>query len=253
MTPEISVVIPLYNEAACLEELARRIQKTLDPMKIDYEVIFVDDASKDSSWDIILKWHAANLKFKGIRLRRNAGHQIAYFAGICHSSGKGIITMDADLQHPPEEIPQFMESWKNGYDLVYGFKTAQAGRSPLKKGLNRFFHGLFTFLTGVNLHPETSDFQLMDRSLTERLIATWQPHFFLRGWIHRSASKKNSIGFKADLRYRGHTKHSLARLAKLGFSALFLFPRRSHKVLIRLPGTFIPFYEIESTAGLDAR
>ncbi len=221
----ISLVIPIFNEAPCLPELCSRLQKTLYPLWLDYEVIFVDDASSDESWEIIKNECKNNHRFKAIRLRNRSGHQRAVFTAFHKTTGDAVMTLDGDLQHPPEKIPDFLEAWKNsGSELVYGFKTAQEGRSPFKKILNRLFHRILSFRLSRSMHPETSDFQIMGRGLAERVKKTWDPAVFLRAWIHYQAKSTSRIPFEAAARFKGETKQKISWLLKLGVGTLFFFP-----------------------------
>lgn len=227
MKLKFSVVIPLLNEADCLAELWRRLQEPLQSLGVDIEVLFVDDASTDDTWARIQGLRAKDPRVKGVRLARHAGHQVAFFVGFQEATGEAVITLDGDLQHPPEKIPDFFPFWQGGADLVYGFKTEQAGRSWLKKALNRLFHKLLSLRTGLELHPETSDFQMLDRSLVERIRQTWRPPIFLRGWIHSLAQRRSGIPFRAERRFSGRTKQKLIRLCGIGLYSLLSFPSDS--------------------------
>lgn len=224
---KISVVVPVLNEAESIQELCRRIRGALRNVPCDYEVIIVDDASSDQTWNLIEAVHRTDTRVKGIRLARHAGHQIAVWTGFKMASGDAVITLDGDLQHPPELIPELIDGWNQSYDLVFGVKTEQAGRSRAKKVLNHVFHSLFSAISKVRLRSETSDFQILDRTLVQKVLQNWQPAYFLRGWIHLQALKRKEIPFSAAARIHGESRQRLLYLIRLGFAALLLFPRQN--------------------------
>ena len=240
-----SIVIPLRNEEGCVEALWRRLHPVLSRTARDYEVIFVDDASTDRTWQSITRIHQNYPEVKGIRLGAHAGHQVTFFAGLQAASGEAIIMMDGDLQHPPEFLPELIQNWREGFDLVYGFKTGQPGRSRVKKNLNQFFHRLSSLRWGISLHPETSDFQIMDHSLVEAVVKGWHPSIFLRLWIHGQARRKKGIPFRAEPRFSGNTKQNIASLFWLGVQAFFLSPH-----LKRQPH-LTPLYSVRESLGLN--
>lgn len=221
---KISVVIPVFNEEACLEELWKRLGPVLRGTGLDFEVILVDDASEDRTWNLIQDLHHRELRIKGIRLAQQQGHQIAFFTGLSSAQGEAVIGMDGDLQHPPEKIPQLIQGWHEGFDLVYGFKTGQPGRNFFKKFLNQSFHRIFSLRMGNALHPETSDFQILDRTLAKKVAASWRPPVFLRCWIHFLAKKRKGVPFRAEKRYSGHSKQRFIPLFMIGLRSFLFFP-----------------------------
>ncbi len=239
---KISVVVPLFNEERCIQAFWQRLRAAINRIPFDFEVIFIDDASQDQTWRGICQIHKQDSRVKGIRLGLHGGHQVAFFAGLRQASGHAVIMMDGDLQHPPEKIPTLIQEWKKGVDLVYGFKTSQAGRGFLKKYLNQLFHWLLSIRSGVFFHPETSDFQILDRKLVEKILATWQPSTFLRGWIHRQATGREKIPFDAARRYGGKSRQSPIKLTGLGIQTLLCpTPSQSSKLS--------SFYQIQETVG----
>ena len=224
---KISVVIPIFNEEACLEELWKRLGPVLRETGLDFEVTLVDDASEDRTWSLIQDLHHHEPRVKGIRLAQQKGHQIAFFAGLSSAQGEAVIGMDGDLQHPPEKIPQLIEGWREGCDLVYGFKTEQPGRNFFKKCLNQFFHRIFSLRMGSALHPETSDFQILDRALVKKVTASWRPPVFLRCWIHFLAKNRKGIPFRAEKRFSGYSKQKFIPLFLIGVRSFLFFPTDS--------------------------
>jgi len=249
---KIAIVIPLRNEEGCVPELLRRLKGVLEHVPWEWEILLVDDASCDRTWSCIRSFHREDPRVKGIRFAQPAGHEVAMFAGLEWACGDGVLTMDGDLQHPPEKIPDFVESWQDGLDLIYGFKTDQLGRSWFKMSLNRLFHLLFSLRTGISLHPETSNFQILGRRLVDQIVASWEPSIFLRGWFHRHAKKKKEIPFRADRRFWGRTKQNIPRLIAVGIRSLLFFPsnsKRSFGTGCLVPGS-TTFYALSETLGL---
>lgn len=224
----LSVVVPVRDEKECLETFWKRLQPVLEELPFDFEVIFVDDASRDGTWNLIGRLHRQEPRIKGIRLAQHKGQQAALFFGLKFARGEGVITLDGDLQLPPERIPDFIRAWREeGAELVYGFKTTQEGRSPFQKLIHRGFNRLLALRSGLDFHPETSNFQLLDRKVVDRVVESWDPLIFLRGWVHREAKQKKSIPFEAEERVQGKTKYSFPTLFKFGIQYLWFFPTLS--------------------------
>jgi len=220
----LSIVVPVRDEAACLAAFWERLRAVLRPLSFDFEVIFVDDASRDQTWNRITRLHGEEPRVKGIRLAQHRGQQAALFLGLQSASGDGVITLDGDLQHPPERIPDFIRAWQEGAELVYGFKTIQRGRGFFQTLIHRAFNRILALRSGLSFHPETSNFQLLDKTLVSQVVESWNPSLFLRGWIHRKAQQKQAIPFEARQRFQGKTKYSTFTLCKLGLRYLWFFP-----------------------------
>lgn len=169
----ISAVIAVYNEAACLPTLYERLTAVLSSLGCGHEIIFINDGSTDSTWPIIEDLHHKDPRVKGIRIETNHGHQIAFYTGLLYASGKIILWMDGDLQHPPEVVADFYKVMQEtAAELVYGYKMIQKKRGALKKWLNQSFHRIFGLIHGIRMHPETSDFQLIQAALVSRILNT---------------------------------------------------------------------------------
>lgn len=239
---KISVVVPLFNEEGCVKAFWKRLKQVLGETPFEFEVILVDDASQDQTWQRVRQIQQEDSRVKGISLSQHAGHQIAFFSGLGLASGEAVITLDGDLQHPPEKIPLLIKEWQNGFDLVYGFKTSQAGRGFVKKKMNHLFHRLLSLRSGVPFHPETSDFQILDRKVAQRVLATWHPPVFLRGWIHRQATHRYQIPFQADRRYDGKSRQNPFYLLGIGIQTL-LSPS------VHKSSNLHPLYEVREKVG----
>ncbi len=249
---QFSIVIPVFNEEHCLNALWDHLGAVLRQNGLESEIILADDHSTDRTWEIIQSLNHLDARIKGIRLAQHGGHQLAVFAGLQVSSGNTVITMDGDLQHPPEKIPDLIRAWQNGSDLVYGFKTHQEGRGWFKKFLNHLFHQLLSLRIGIALHPDTSDFQIMDRSLVEKIKVSWRPSIFLRAWIHYRAQSRHGIPFQAERRYHGRTRHNFLSLLGLGLRSLIFFPSvQSDSPPPDQSAHWTRYYQIEAATGFD--
>jgi len=225
----ISVVIPIYNEQENLPELYRRLKTVFEEtLKINYEIIFVDDGSKDNSWTIIEDLHNQNNAVKGIRFSRNFGHHIAITAGLDHAHGNFIVLMDGDLQDPPEEIPKLYEKSKEGYDVVCAIRKTR--KDPiLKKLSSKFFHALFKILANVEIDPNTGIFRLMSRQAVDSFNSCRERSRFITGMISWTGYSHIGVETLRDVRYAGKTKYSFCKsviLALNSITAFSYFPLR---------------------------
>jgi len=208
-SPEVSVVIPLLNEESSLRELAERIKKAL--RTISFEIVFVDDGSTDGSWDVIQEMHAGNQDIRGIRFRRNYGKSDALQAGFEQVRGRYVVTMDADLQDDPNEIPEMIQMLKNGSDLVSGWKKVR--HDPITKTVpSRFFNAVTRWTTGIRLHDFNCGLKAYHRKVTDEI--------YLYGELHRYVpllAKWKGFGnisekpVKHHARKYGKTKFGLSR------------------------------------------
>ena len=159
----LSIVVPVFNEALGLEALVARLRPVLDASGCAWEVIFVDDGSRDGSRDVLRRLHQAEPRMKAVFLSRNFGKECAIAAGLAHAAGDAVILMDSDLQHPPETIPQFLAKWRDGYEIVYGQRDDRASDSPFRRMFSRGFYKLFESMSGTTLPDGAGDFRLLDR------------------------------------------------------------------------------------------
>ena len=185
--PEISIVIPVFNEEGNITALFSRLKTVLEnQLKISYEIIFVDDGSEDNSWQVIESLHKQNGKVLGFRLSKNFGHQYALKAGLDHASGKAVVSLDGDLQHPPELIKDFYEKWQSGYKIVYGIREDTKGVSIWKELIARIFYKIINFLSDTVIERGASDFRLLDQKVVREIRKLDERQLFVRvslaGW-----------------------------------------------------------------------
>jgi len=225
----ISVVIPVYNEEENLPELYRRLRCVLEQkLKVSYEIIFVDDGSKDSSWELIERFHNENQNCKGVKFSRNFGHHIAVTAGLDCCIGKAVVLMDGDLQDPPEEIPELYTKYREGYDIVYAIHKTRKD-AVLKKLASKYFYVLFKILANVEIHPNTGIFRIISRQAVDAFNSCREKSRFITGLMSWTGFSHIGVETVRDARHAGKTKYSFCKstiLALHGITAFSYFPLR---------------------------
>jgi glycosyltransferase involved in cell wall biosynthesis len=211
MKPTISIVAPVYNEEAVLPELYRRVVQVMDQLDESWELVLVDDGSRDRSADLIANLHERDPRVKGISFSRNFGFQEAVTAGLDHASGDAVILTDADLQDPPEVMPEMIAKWREGNDVVYGVRSEREGESWHKKFTAMAFYRIIHRITSVNIPLDTGDFRLMDRRVVDSLGRMRERNRFLRGMVPWVGYKQTGVYFKRAARYAGEAKYSSYR------------------------------------------
>lgn len=227
--PDIGFVIPLLDEAATIPELYERLIAAADSVGLECELVFVDDGSSDAGWNSIEELHRADSRVRGIRFSRNFGHQNALFAGLSVARGKAVISLDADLQHPPELVPELIEKWRDGFKVVNTLRLETEREGILKRATSWIFYRLFSLLSGSDLRAGMADFRLLDRIVVDELVRFREPELFLRGLIQWMGFPSTTIEFRAPSRASGATKYSwrrMMRLAGAGLTSFSVLPLR---------------------------
>lgn len=222
--PAISVVIPVYNEERGLPLLTGRLLPVLEGLGLTFEVIFVDDGSRDNTLARLRDLHGRDPRFKALALSRNFGKEIAVTAGLRAAAGDATILMDADLQHPPEVLPQLIAGWREGADIVYGARTDRTADGPLRRAFSIAFYRLFQMLSGTELHEGGGDFRLFSRRALDAFNQLGERARFNKGlyaWIgYRTLAVPFEVAERAD---GGKTRWSFRRLTRFALDGLASF------------------------------
>ena len=221
--PTLSIVIPVFNEAAVIPELLSRLMALLQQIDVTAEVIFVDDGSKDGSFELLEGAAREDGRFRLLSLSRNFGHQVATTAGIDYARGEATVIMDADLQDPPEVIVEMLRKWDEGFDVVYGTRASRAGDSLFKILSARLFYRLFASLIPIEAPLDAGDFRLMSRRVVVTLRALRESHRFVRGMVSWLGFKQASVVFHRSPRFAGKTKYPLAKMVRFAVDGVTSF------------------------------
>lgn len=218
--PTLSIVIPMFNEQENVLPLIVRIDKILTKLNVSNEIIMVDDGSTDQTWNNIQSACHIFTNIKAIRFSRNFGHQYAIFAGLKQAQGQAIVSMDGDLQHPPEIIESLFVAWQNGARIVNTVRQDHEVTGPVKRYFSKLFYRMFSVLSEVSISQGSSDFRLIDRKVLEEIISFGDVDVFLRGAIEWVGFKTETIVFKPEKRHEGQTKFTIPRMLKLAGGAI---------------------------------
>jgi glycosyltransferase involved in cell wall biosynthesis len=218
--PALSVVLPVFNEEAGLGELYRRLAAVLAESRLSYEIIFVNDGSRDRSWQRILELATADPRVKAVNLSRNFGHQIAISAGLDLSAGAAVVVMDSDLQDPPELIPVLHDRLREGFDVVYAQRRTRDGETWFKRTTATFFYRLIRRMTAIDIPVDTGDFRLMSRRVVDDLKRLQERSRFVRGLVTWVGYNQTAVLYDRDRRYDGETKYPLTKMMKFAFDGI---------------------------------
>jgi Glycosyltransferases involved in cell wall biogenesis len=226
INPRYSLVIPAYNEEAVIEETYFRLTRVMQALNESYELIFVNDGSRDQTEALLGALESSDPNVRLLSFSRNFGHQTAVTAGLDHARGQAIIIIDADLQDPPELIPQMIEKWKEGYAVVYGQRRERRGESWFKKLSAALFYRFLNALTEVNIPLDTGDFRLIDRRVADILLTLREKNRFIRGLVSWVGFRQTALEYVREERRAGKTKYSLKKnAAPVDGRPYFLFPQ----------------------------
>lgn len=222
-TPELSVVIPVFNEAPNIAPLLARLLPVLEGITPLFEVVFVDDGSADDTFAEIDKAHAREPRLHALKFSRNFGKEIALAAGMDHARGRAVVLIDADLQHPPETIATFVAKWREGYDMVYGQRTDRSTDGPIRRWLTERFYALFAKFGETPLPAGAGDYRLMDRKVVDALKRMGERARFTKGLYAWVGFKSIGVPFENADRLFGETKWGYRKLTRFALDGLSSF------------------------------
>lgn len=229
---KVSIVIPMYNEEEVANKSYTKIKDILENLKqYEYEIIFVNDGSKDSTLSILQKIAKENEKVKVLSFSRNFGHQAAVTAGIKEVAGDAIVIIDADLQDPPELIPQMLELWEDGNEVIYGKRKARKGESLFKLMTAKMFYNTLNALSDVDIPKDTGDFRLVDRKVVDTINNLSEHNKFLRGLFSWVGYKQYAYEYERQERKAGKTKYPLKKMLKLASDGIVSFSTKPLKIV----------------------
>ncbi|MGP2526484.1 glycosyltransferase family 2 protein [Acidaminococcus sp. LBK-2] len=222
---KISFVVPVFNEEENIREFYRRLTQVMAPLSYDYEILFIDDGSKDRTASLIRELAGKDPHVQGYVFARNFGHQLALTCGLDQSAGDAVISMDGDLQHPPEMIPELLEKWEKGYEIVQTVRKSTEDATWFKSITSRLYYKLINSMSEVRITPGGSDFRLMDRKAVDALNRFRERARFIRGMVNNLGFRYTTLEFVAPPRFAGHSKFNLRKMLRFALDGITAFSR----------------------------
>lgn len=216
----LSVAVPVFNELESLPELHRRVTEVMSSQGDPWELILIDDGSTDGSREWISELAQTDTHVHPVFFARNFGHQIAVTAGLDACRGQAIVIMDADLQDPPEVIPELMDKWREGYEVVYAVRAAREGETWFKKITAALFYRMINRITDVDIPLDTGDFRLMDRQVIDVLTSMREKHRFPRAMVAWVGFRQTGVEYERAARFAGETKYPFRKMLRLALNAI---------------------------------
>lgn len=241
----LSVIVPCYDEEAVIRETHRRLALVLDTLEgAAYEILYINDGSRDQTATILRELAAADARVRVVLLARNFGHQMAVTAGLEHAAGEAIVIIDADLQDPPEVIPEMVERWRDGYQVVYGVRTYREGETAFKLFTAKLFYRLINSLSNIEMPLDVGDFRLLDRRVVEALKQMPERDRFLRGMVSWVGFKQCGVFYRRAARFAGETKYPLVKMIRFAADAVLSFSFKPLRLAI-----YTGFFAIAAAFG----
>lgn len=220
MTPTFSIIAPIFNESETIHEFYRRMCTVMDGVGDPWELVMIDDGSTDSSASMIREIAENDSRVRPIIFARNFGHQIAVTAGMDYARGKAVVIIDSDLQDPPEVIPELIEKWREGNEVVFAVRAEREGESHFKLWTASLFYRLIYRITDVKIPLDTGDFRLMDRKVVDVMNQMREHDRFLRGMSAWVGFKQIGVPYKRAARFAGTSKYPLKKMLRLAMNAI---------------------------------
>ena len=220
---QVSIVVPVYNEEENIAHFVEAVAAVMEKLPYAYEILFIDDGSRDRSRTILRELGEKNPHVQSIFLARNSGHQIALTCGTDHADGDAVITMDGDLQHPPELLPLLLAKWEEGYEIVQTVRLTTEGASLFKRLTSKYYYRLLNAMTDVDIQEGGSDFRLMDRKAVLALRRYHEHARFIRGIVGAMGFRRTVVEFVAQERFAGHSKFSLHKMVSFALDGILAY------------------------------
>ena len=219
----VSIVVPVYNEEENIAHFVQSVEKVMETLPYSYEILFIDDGSHDRSREILREMGGRDPHVQSIFLARNAGHQVALTCGTDHADGDAVITMDGDMQHPPELLPVLLAKWEEGYEIVQTVRLTTEGASLFKRLTSKYYYRLLNAMTDVEIQEGGSDFRLMDRKAVLALRRYHEHARFIRGIVGAMGFRKTTVEFVAPERFAGQSKFSLHKMISFALDGILAY------------------------------
>jgi polyisoprenyl-phosphate glycosyltransferase len=219
----VAIVIPCFNEADNIGETHRRVSQAVSQADVDYEIVYVDDGSRDNTPALLRDLQAGDPRVRVVYLSRNFGHQFAVTAGLAHARGDAVVILDADLQDPPEVIPEMIQRWEQGYEVVYGVRTDREGETRFKLLTATLFYRLIRWLSDTEIPLDTGDFRLLDRKVVDAIVAMPERDRFVRGMVSWAGYRQTGVPYRRAARFAGETKYPLTKMVRFALDGILSF------------------------------
>ncbi len=255
----LSVIIPCYNEEAVLKETHRRLTGVMEKLGESYELVYVNDGSRDKTPQMLDQLAQDDQHVRVVHFARNGGHQVAVSAGLDYASGDAIVIIDADLQDPPEVIPEMVEKWRSGAQVVYGKRRSRKGDSGFKQLTAKWFYRFQRSLAGKAFPEDTGDFRLVDKQVADVVRKMPERNRYLRGMFAWVGFKQEPVLFDRDKRFAGETHYPLRKMLKLSANGIYGFSNKplglitwAGLLLLALGGAAILVMAVLAILGISA-
>jgi glycosyltransferase involved in cell wall biosynthesis len=220
----LSVIVPVYNESAVIQAFYARASTVFSGMPdVDYELVFVDDGSRDDSFSQLAALAAVDSHVRVVKFSRNFGHQVAITAGLDLARGDAVVVIDADLQDPPEVVGDMLAKWRDGYDVVYGVRGDRDGEGQMKLATASAFYRLLSRITKINIPVDVGDFRLMSRRAADQLRNLREQDRFVRGLVSWIGFRQTGVTYSRDKRFAGETKYPYRKMIKFALDGITSF------------------------------
>jgi dolichol-phosphate mannosyltransferase len=221
--PEVSVVVPAFNEQENIVPMYQRVIGALEGPVNGMEIIYVDDGSVDATWQEIRELAARDSRVRGLRFARNFGHQAALTAGVDAARGAAVVIIDADLQDPPEVIPEMIERWREGFEVVYGQREHREGETWFKRATAKLFYRVMQSITNIRIPVDTGDFRLMGSRAVAAFRALPERNRFIRGLVSWIGFRQTAVVYRRQARHAGETKYPFRKMLRFALDGITSF------------------------------
>ncbi|WP_377863724.1 glycosyltransferase family 2 protein [Bacillus sp. R86525] len=230
----ISVVVPMYFEEEVAQECYNRLKSVMLQNNINYEFVFVNDGSTDRTMEILSEIAANDYRTKIVNFARNFGHQIAVTAGIAAAKGDAIVIIDADLQDPPEVIPELIAKWEEGYEVVYAKRKQRKGETWFKLLTAKYFYKFLNYMSDIDIPKDTGDFRIIDRKVADVFNQMTERNRFIRGMMSWVGFRQTYVEYERDERFAGETKYPLKKMIKFASDGIIAFSTKPLRIVMSL-------------------